>query len=74
MTRTTQRAIRTETLLSLFRGNNDEFTMLKGVLCASHGLTGAANKRYAELFDSHLIAVRMDALNADSIANFKRAA
>jgi hypothetical protein len=71
---TGQRTQRTRTLLARFAGLPDEFVMLKGVLCASHGLVGTDSKRYAALFDSAMIATRMDAMNAEAAASFKRAA
>lgn len=55
---------RTEALLKNFERNADEFEMLKGVLCMSHGLTWDDRKVVAPAFDNIMIARRMDEINA----------
>lgn len=59
----TSRIARTNALIDAFRGLPDEFTMLKGVLCAPNGWTLDDSKRFNALIDTRLIAARMDALN-----------
>lgn len=60
-----ERAERTARLLSKFAGLPDEFAMLKGVLCMTHGMVpGTAEYDAADLlFDSDMIAERMDAIS-----------
>ncbi|KVO56589.1 hypothetical protein [Burkholderia stagnalis] len=55
---------RTQSIIENFRGNCDEFVMLKGVLCASHQFDSAGDKAYRELIDTLMIAKRMDELRA----------
>ncbi|HDR9283681.1 TPA: hypothetical protein QDB45_005295 [Burkholderia vietnamiensis] len=59
----TSRIVRTNALIDAFRGLPDEFTMLKGVLCAPNGWTLDDSKRFNALIDTTSIAARMDALN-----------
>ncbi|MGX5872936.1 hypothetical protein MJ547_04140, partial [Burkholderia gladioli] len=59
----TSRIARTNALIDAFRGLPDEFTMLKGVLCAPNGWVSADSKRFNMLIDLTSIASRMDAIN-----------
>ena len=61
---------RTTALLSSFAGNRDELMMLKGVLCMAHGLEGTHANLAASVFDTAMIAARMDAINAETLAVF----
>ncbi len=67
----TRKTQRTETLLEGFRGNPDEFVMLKGVLCMALGLDYADEQKARSLFDTKMIAARMDAMNAAAIKEAK---
>lgn len=64
----------TEALLASFRGLDDEFAMLKGVLCAGHALDYASpsHKKFYAVFNGNMIAARMDEINAAVIAKFKK--
>ncbi|HDR8994410.1 TPA: hypothetical protein QDB01_000287 [Burkholderia vietnamiensis] len=57
------RIARTNALIDAFRGLPDEFTMLKGVLCAPNRWSIDDSKRFNAMIDLSLIAARMDALN-----------
>ncbi|MFM0341156.1 hypothetical protein [Paraburkholderia fungorum] len=54
------RKVRTEKLIEYFKGNADEFAMLKGVLCVSHVMEGQDTTRWKYFFDTLRIAERMD--------------
>ncbi|MGE8165216.1 hypothetical protein ACQKRQ_34335 [Paraburkholderia sp. NPDC080076] len=54
------RKARTEKLVDYFRGNADEFAMLKGVLCVSHVMEDQDSTRWRYFFDTLRIAERMD--------------
>lgn len=62
----TNRLVRTNALIDAFRGLPDEFTMLKGVLCAPNAWALDDSKRFNALIDTSLIAARMDALNNEA--------
>lgn len=62
---------RTRVLLAGFRGNADEFKMLKGVLCMDHGQEYSTQKQIMRLFNLHLIAARMDEMNAETTARYR---
>lgn len=70
-----EREDRTRKLLTQFRGLNDEFAMLKGVLCMAHGFDSfeADGRLVRSVFDTMLIAGRMDEINREVIAQFKAA-
>lgn len=51
---------RTEAMLAKFRGLTDEWVMLKGVLCMSHGLSCYDALELDKVLDTDLIAQRMD--------------
>jgi len=57
---------RTQALLDNFKGNKDEFMMLKGVLCAPHGLDSEGSQLFYALFDTIMIAERMDQINNEA--------
>jgi len=57
---------RTKLLLANFKGNKDEFMMLKGILCAPHGLDPVGVRRFYDLFDTIMIAERMDQINNEA--------
>lgn len=57
---------RTQSIIDNFRGNDDEFAMLKGVLCADHKFDRESEKAFDELIDSMMIAERMDELQAQA--------
>lgn len=62
------RAGRTAALLARFRGNPDEFYMLKGVLCMGHGDNTREDERLINsVFDLVAIAERMDELNGRTV-------
>ncbi len=57
---------RTQTLIDYFRGLPGEFFMLKGLLCAGHALdTTPARQQLDNVYDSILIAERMDQIRAE---------
>ncbi|ALL68697.1 hypothetical protein K788_0000280 [Paraburkholderia caribensis MBA4] len=56
--------LRTQKVINHFRGLPGEFSMLKGLLCASHSMEGHDEVRYRYFFDSSLIAARMEEINA----------
>ncbi len=60
-----QRAARTQVMIDDFRGNSDEFAMLKGVLCAGNKMRGSAHEAYIGLFNLLMIASRLDELRAE---------
>lgn len=72
LTKTQQRA---QDIIDGFRGLPGEFMMLKGLLCLSHTVEGAEEKRNGyqagssvrrkveAIFDSTMIAARMDEIN-----------
>ena len=53
-------------LINNFKGNKDEFNMLKGILCANHKLNSEDTKAFNGIFDTLMIAERLDTLNRDS--------
>lgn len=59
-------AARTQALIESFRGNADEFAMLKGVLCASHVGNHADKQEFEAIFNGLMIAVRMDENRAEN--------
>lgn len=60
---------RTTKLLTTFRSYPDEWKLLKGVLCMTHGMDCSESIQAGLLFDSIRIAERMD-----EILNEQRAA
>ncbi|WP_109479064.1 hypothetical protein [Paraburkholderia sp. C35] len=71
MARKTARTARTQTLINGFRGNDHEFSMLKGVLCMAHDWSYADTQRLAALIDTSLIAQRMDDINNEARARMR---
>jgi hypothetical protein len=62
---------RTEAILANFKGNADEFAMLKGLLCMEIGPGRIDYKEYgrvSKFIDTQLIAQRMDEMNREAIA------
>lgn len=53
----------TAAILANFRGNTDEFCMLKGILCMTHGLQWDEAAQLRKSIDMGMIAARMDAMN-----------
>ena len=68
MARNNARTVRTQALIDGFRGNDNEFSMLKGVLCMAHGWSYPETQRLGVLIDSSLIAQRMDEINNEARA------
>ncbi|NTX43064.1 hypothetical protein HT749_06590 [Burkholderia cepacia] len=66
MARKSARTVRTQALIDGFRGNDHEFSMLKGVLCMAHGWSYPETQRLNVLIDSALIAQRMDEINNEA--------
>lgn len=76
---------RTQSILDTFRGMENEFYMLKGLLCIDHGVDKAIEKKTGEKynlcfpdckalkggFDSIMIAKRMDEINGRPQTPFK---
>ena len=58
--------VHTEKLIDYFRGNADEFAMLKGVLCVSHVMGGQDATRWKYFFDTLRIAERMDEIRGSN--------
>lgn len=68
MARKSARTVRTQALIDGFRGNDNEFSMLKAVLCMAHGWSYPETQRLGVLIDSSLIAQRMDEINNEARA------
>lgn len=68
MARKSARTVRTQALIDGFRGNDNEFAMLKGILCMAHGWSYPETQRLGVLIDSSLIAQRMDEINDEARA------
>ncbi|MCW0163720.1 hypothetical protein OIV56_13390 [Burkholderia pseudomallei] len=68
MARKSARTVRTQALIDGFRGNDNEFAMLKGILCMAHGWSYPETQRLGVLIDSSLIAQRMDEINNEARA------
>ena len=60
MTKTTDN---TNRVIDYFVGHPEEFSMLKGLLIATHAMDAAAAKKFEAMIDPALIAARMDAIN-----------
>lgn len=65
---------RAQAIIETFRGNSDEFAMLKGILCASHGLDYKASLELRKVICSNTIARRMDEMRREAIASLERSA
>lgn len=57
---------RTQSIIDNFRGNPDEFAMLKGVLCASHKFDRDGADAFRELVDAMMLAERLDEIIAET--------
>ncbi len=51
---------RTQIIIEKYRGNRDEFKMLKGILCMNHGWDLVDDEKLYKLTDLTMIASRMD--------------
>ena len=58
---------RTQIIIEKYRGNKDEYKMLKGILCMNHGWDIKDDMRLYELVDLNMIASRLDELNTASL-------
>lgn len=67
---------RANQIINRYQGNADEFCMLKGVLCITHGMKPRDAQQARKLIDFSLIAERMDVLQKEAIQSnpFKTAA
>lgn len=72
----TSRTARTQHIIDRFKGLPGEWSMLKGLLCADHGL--AYDDPFAvamrEHLDTMMVARRMDDITRETIASAKVAA
>jgi hypothetical protein len=68
------RRARTERLLAHWRGNKNEWRILHGILCMDHAFSPEDAEGVGRVFDSVRIAERLDAINAESAANYSRVA
>lgn len=67
-------AKRTEAIIENFKGNADEFAMLKGILCLTNGPSRIDYKEYekfSKLIDTQMIAKRMDEINRKVIESIR---
>jgi len=62
------RRARTQTIIDRFKGLSDEFSMLKGVLCAYHGFIYTDGLKYQDLIDTIMIAARIDEIQKEALA------
>ena len=53
-------------ILEYYRNLNNEFELLKGLLCFTHPLGWKESQKYYKLIDTVLIAKRMDEINKES--------
>ncbi len=58
----------TKLVIDRFKDNEDEFAMLKGILCLSHGWDFESSDKLKELVDTKMIAERMDEVNNKLLA------
>jgi len=66
--RMTKREKRTAALLQRYANHEDEFAMLKGVLCLTHSMDFIDGNKVRALIDTQAIARRMDALIFEDFA------
>ena len=58
---------RTQVIIEKYRGNKDEYKMLKGILCMNHGWDIEDDMKLHELVDFNMIASRLDEMNIVSL-------
>ncbi|KKK89962.1 hypothetical protein LCGC14_1145100 [marine sediment metagenome] len=58
---------RTQVIIEKYRGNKDEYKMLKGILCMNHGWDTEDDMKLCELVDLDMIVSRLNELNTVSL-------
>jgi hypothetical protein len=54
-------------VIEYFRGNADEFEMLKGLICACNAMNDSDRNQFTKLIDRMVIAERMDEVRKETI-------
>jgi hypothetical protein len=70
----TSRTDTTNRVVDYFRGHGEEYSMLKGLLLATHAMDGVDARQFDSLIDTMMVAKRMDEINAATLAGVQRRA